>query len=104
MRRLGFAGHWISDRGQGLRGRGERGHKKALRRPLIDRRSPNFGRSAERPSLTGVIILRPASENSYPAPRDRGGMTHFSIPLLRWGKAFYPARWIPFLDRSVMID
>jgi hypothetical protein len=26
----------------------------------IDQPSPNFGRSAERPSLTGVIVLRPA--------------------------------------------
>ena len=56
----------------------------------FDQPSPNFGRSAERPSLTGAIFAHSCDPETSGSSPSRGGMTHFSIPLLHRGNAFFP--------------
>jgi hypothetical protein len=52
----------------------------------IDHLSPNFGRSVEPPSLTGVIILACPVALAFSMNASTG------IPLLRRGNAFYQRR------------
>ena len=59
----------------------------------IDQHSPNFGRSAERSSLTGSFFAHPC-DPELPATVGPRGMTHFSISLFRLLKI--AVGWVEF--------
>ena len=73
-------------------GRFRLGTKTSCTAHQFDQPSPNFGRWAERASLTGGIFAHSCDPETSGSSPSRGGMTHFSIPLLHRGNAFC-ANW-----------